>query len=147
MNVSMTDYDVIDMTWTHEGVLKVVRSGNAYEWRIYGQHNYDNPLFVGTSGSFFDAWAVGEAMLNKDLKQIFWLLNEASQKERQEGEPKDAELIEQTIRMLNVGDKKKAVYFLDQVISRERAEREPDDVRRLTQAKAMILAEKVQPTV
>jgi hypothetical protein len=144
MNVTMSvDYDVIDETWAREGLLKVIRNGNGYQWKIYGQHNYERPLFTGTEGTFFDAWAKGETKLYKDLKQIFWILNEASVKERREGEPEDSEMIEQAIRAINAGDKRAALVALNRVITKERKEREPEDVQRLEMARTLLLSEQI----
>jgi hypothetical protein len=138
----MTDFNVLDETWAPYGLLKVLRAGNGYEWRVFGQHNYERPLFTGTAGSFFEAQLAGEVKLHKDLKNIFWILNELSQKERREGEPVDSQMIENAIRSLNVGDKARAVGFLDHIIKREKEEGEPGDVRKLEEARMMILAEK-----
>lgn len=139
----MTDLDTtMDESWSPYGLLKVVRAGMGYEWQVFGRHNYETPLFSGHCGQFFEAKNIAEERLYKDLRQIFWILNEMSQKERKEGEPQDAEIIEQAIRSLNVGDKKKAIAFLTQIIGKERAEREPEDVAKLEQARALVLAEK-----
>lgn len=136
-------YEILDQTYSRDGVLKVIRSGNGYAWHIFGQHNLEgDPLFSGREGTFFDALHEGENRLHKDLSRIFWILNEASVKERKEGEPKDAELIEHTIRELNAGSAKRAVHYLDAVIEREVAEREPEDVARLQMARSLIMAEK-----
>jgi hypothetical protein len=139
----MTDFNVIDMTWTKYGLLKVVRSGNGYEWKVFGQHNFDNPILSGKSGNYFDAWKKGEDALYKDLNQIFWILNEMSQKERREGEPADAEIIEQVIREINAGNKNAAILKLNKIIDKENREREPIDVRNLMLARTLLLSEPI----
>lgn len=138
----MVDWDTVDETCTKFGLLKVLRDGNGYVWKVFGIDNFERPLFSGRTGQFRDAQKQAEEKLFKDLKQIFWLLSQASEKERREGEPMDAELIEQAIRQINGGDKARAVHFLDQAIRAEGREKEPEDVRRLQQARTMILAEK-----
>jgi hypothetical protein len=141
MKITMNVWDVVDETWTRNGLLRVVRKGNGYQWQVYGQNNFETPVFTGESGHFFDALKAGEIKLEKDLKQIFLLLNEASQKERREQEPGDAELIEQVIRNINAGEKSVALHILNKIIEKEVREREPNDVKRLALARTLLQAE------
>jgi len=138
----MMEFNLVDERWCREGLLKIVRLGNAYEWRVFGVDNFNVPMFTGSAGSFYAAQRAGETRLFKDLKQIFYLLNEASVKERKEGEAGDSELIERVIRCLNAGDKTTALSCLDKIIDVESKEREPGDVRRLQLVRTMILADK-----
>ncbi len=135
------DYAVVDETWSKYGLLKVVRSGNGYEWQVYGGVGQDNPLFKGYAGQFFDARQKAEVVLYKDLKEIFTILAAMSQKERDEQEPGDSELIEEVIRNVNGGRKAAALSKLKEIIEREKAEREPEDVRQLETAYALLAAE------
>jgi len=141
----MTNFDILDETWAQfGGLLRVLRKGNGFEWQVYGPNNYDIPLMTGTAGNFFDAQREGEKRLYKDLREIFYLLNEVSQKERREGEPEHTELIEQAIRYINAGDKEKAMTFLNQIIQAEIAEHEPDDASMLALARNMLREEEME---
>jgi ribosomal protein L37AE/L43A len=135
------DWNLFDETFSKFGLLKVLRDGNGFEWRVYGVHNFERPLFVGKAGQFEEARKQGEDKLYKDLKQIFWILSQMSEKERKEGEPVDAEIIERAIREINAGRKSQAIVYLREIINREKAEGEPDDVRQLELALALLMSE------
>ncbi len=141
MNDNTMDWNLFDETYSKFGLLKVLREGNGFEWRVFGVNNFERPLFVGKAGQFEEARKQGEDKLYKDLKQIFWILSQMSEKERKEGEPADAELIERAIRAINGGQRSQAIVFLRDIIKREKAEGEPGDARQLELALALLMAE------
>lgn len=142
MIVTMPDFNVVDETWRKWGLLKIVRAGNAYEWRVYPPSMIKTPVFKGREGTFYAAQKAGEKALDKDLGQIFWILSEASKREREEGEPEDSDSIEEAIRAINTGRKAQAAMLLGQIAQKERAGGEMEEAGKIELARAMLMAEK-----